>query len=220
MGRNTPPKRNQMRQQLAYLAARLMAEGGVQNYALAKLKAARQMGVPDTQQLPDNKEVEEALRAFQALYQQDRHDDDLRRLRVLAVEVMQLLESFQPYLTGSVLAGTAGRFSDINLQLFCDSLKDVEWFLLSRNIPYQTGSKRVQLGDRPIDIGLITLDYQGTQISVAVYGTDDIRVAQKRRANGSLVERASLAEAKALLSPADAHLDESAASHSAAVRAK
>jgi hypothetical protein len=53
----------QMRERIAHLAARLIAVDGIDDYALAKRKAARQAGAPDTRNLPNNDEVEHALRA-------------------------------------------------------------------------------------------------------------------------------------------------------------
>ena len=115
MSRNPP--RNSTREHLAHLAARLMAEDGIEDYALAKRKAARQAGMPDTRQLPDNDEIDAALRTYRELYQRQ-HPDQLRALRELALEVMSDLAEFNPHLTGSVLTGSAGRFADIHLQLF------------------------------------------------------------------------------------------------------
>ena len=44
----------QMRERIAQLAARLMAVDGIDDYALAKRKAARQAGAPGTRNLPNN----------------------------------------------------------------------------------------------------------------------------------------------------------------------
>ena len=52
-----------MRGHIANLAARLMAVDGIDDFALAKRKAARQAGALDTRSLPTNEEVEQALRA-------------------------------------------------------------------------------------------------------------------------------------------------------------
>ena len=46
--------RNDERSRIAHLAARLMVEDGIEDYAAAKRKAARQAGVSDTRQLPAN----------------------------------------------------------------------------------------------------------------------------------------------------------------------
>ena len=89
----------------------------------AKRKAARQAGVPDTRQLPTNDEIDAALRVHQALYGGDEHRERLRELRERALGVMRELERFNPYLTGSVLTGNAGKYADINLQLYTDNAK-------------------------------------------------------------------------------------------------
>ena len=46
-----------------------------------------------------------------------------RRCASRRCEVMRELERFKPYLTGSVLNGNAGKYADINLQLFTDNAK-------------------------------------------------------------------------------------------------
>ena len=137
-----------MREQLAHHAARLMAEGGITDYAFAKRKAARQMGAADTQHLPSNEEVETALRSFRKLYQSNSHPHILRQLRQQALAALQLLQQFQPYLTGSVLDGTAGEQSDINLLLYSDDEKAVMMFLLKHNLPFEGGEWRAHLAGR------------------------------------------------------------------------
>jgi DNA-binding transcriptional regulator YbjK len=59
--------RNDRRSCIAYLAARLMAEDGIEDYALAKRKAARQAGLPGTRELPTNEEIDEALRTYRQI---------------------------------------------------------------------------------------------------------------------------------------------------------
>jgi hypothetical protein len=51
-----------MRRSIAALAARLMAEVGIADYGLAKRTAARQLGAPETDELPNNAEIEAELR--------------------------------------------------------------------------------------------------------------------------------------------------------------
>ena len=83
--------RNDVRARIAYMAARLMAEDGIEDHGLAKRKAARQAGAPDSRHLPTNEEVDEALRAYQGLYLGDQHADNLRRLRERALDAMRAL---------------------------------------------------------------------------------------------------------------------------------
>jgi hypothetical protein len=137
-------RRDLMREQLAHQAAKLMAENGITDHSFAKRKAARQLGAVDTQHLPSNQEVDEALQSYRALYQRDTHPGILRQLREEALHTMGLLAEFHPYLTGSVLSGMAGKLSDINLMLFNDDAKAVLLFLLKHKIDFVDGEWKVQ----------------------------------------------------------------------------
>jgi hypothetical protein len=150
-------RRDLMREQLAHQAAKLMAEDGITDHAFAKRKAARQLGAADTQHLPSNEEIDVALHSFRALFQSERHPEILRQLREEALATMRMLEEFHPYLTGSVLRGTAGMQSDINLMLFCDDEKAVLLFLLNHNIAFEDGEWKVMLGGRDETVPSYTL---------------------------------------------------------------
>jgi hypothetical protein len=194
MGRN-----NQMRSHLAYLAARLMAENGIQDYGAAKRKAARQAGVPDTRDLPDNQEIEAALKTYQSLYQADEQPAILRDLREIAVSAMERFTRFNPYLVGSVLTGTAGEHSDINLHLFADSAKEFEIYLLNEKCEFELETRNFKLGERQEAVPVYRIEHDGEIISAAVFERDDERIMQKYKADGRSVERAKIAEVKALL---------------------
>ena len=125
-----------LRRQLAYSAARMIAEDGA-DYATAKQKAARQAGLADANLLPDNQEIEEALREYQELYQKDDQQAHLRHLREVALKVMREFEGFRPALVGAVLSGTAGQFSDVNLHLYTDDPKALSMFLLNKRYRFE-----------------------------------------------------------------------------------
>lgn len=162
-------RRDLMREQLAHHAARLMAEGGITDYAFAKRKAARQMGAADTQHLPSNEEVEVALRSFRKLYQSASHPGILRQLRQQALAAMRLLAPFHPYLSGSVLDGTAGEQSDINLQVYSDDEKSVMMFLLKHNLPFQSGEWHTHLTGREQTVPCFSLQSDsGVPIHIAI----------------------------------------------------
>lgn len=131
-----------LRSGIASVAARLMAEDGITDYQQAKRKAARQLGLPPHTPFPDNAEVDAELRAYRALYQPEDHAEMLAALRRTALAVLDLLAPFNPYLTGSVLDGTAGEHSAIDVLLFPDSAKDVEIFLLGKGIVVEHAEPR------------------------------------------------------------------------------
>lgn len=158
-----------MREQLAHQAAKLIAEAGMADFASAKRKAARQLGASDTQHLPSNKEVEEALHSYRVLYQHDSHPDILHQLRSEALACMRLFATFNPYLTGSVLSGAAGELSDINLMLFSDDAKSVLLFLLRNKLDFEDGEWRIRLGGREETVPSYTLTREsGIQIHLIV----------------------------------------------------
>ena len=199
MPKEAKPKQQHMRARIAAVAARIMAEDGVEDFGLAKRKAARQLGAEDTQALPKNDEVEFELRTYQALYQGEEQRERVRGLRRHALEAMRLLEQFRPYLCGPVLKGTAGRYSDIDLQLFTDDGKSVELFLLNRAIPYEVVQQRHYAGDLERAVGVLRFDWKGIPVSAAVYCANDERGTLRSTAAGRPMERAGLDAVKQLL---------------------
>ena len=189
-------KSRDMRRLIAHEAARLIAGDGGMDYGAAKRKAARQLGAADSSNLPDNAEVEEALRSYQTLYQGNAQPDTLAHLRKIALEYMELLQAFDPHLTGSVLSGTAGQHSDINIQLFTDSDKEVEFFLLNRKISYQAG-ETVTHGE---NFPHFSIDDPRAAVEVTVYPPLALRQMKRTMADGS-ARRMRLPQLLALLSP-------------------
>jgi hypothetical protein len=188
-----------LRRQLAYMAARMIAEDGINDYATAKQKAARQAGLADANLLPDNQEIEEALREYQGLYQKDEQPAHLRHLREVAVKVMREFDEFRPALVGSVLSGTAGQFSDVNLQLFTDDPKALSIFLLNRRYRFEEGTKRVQRGGRFDEVPQISLEVDDVTVTMTVLDPDDERSAARPRAADEPAVRARLPDVEALL---------------------
>ena len=192
-------RQTDMRARIASAAARIMAEDGIDDLALAKRKAARQLGAADTHALPRNDEIEAELRAYRALYQAEEHPHVIEELRRVAFEVMQALERFSPYLTGPVLSGFAGPYAEIELQLFPDSAKEVEIFLLDRGVPFTTHEGRRFSGDRARAVSLISLEWQGIPVRLSVFDPRDERVALKTSQAGRVMDRAGIAEVSAIL---------------------
>ena len=199
MSRRTT-RQDAMRARIAAAAARIMAEDGVDDFAQAKRKAARQLGAADTESLPANDEVEAELRAYRALYQATEHPERIAALRRVALEAMRAFAHFSPYLTGPVLKGIAGPYAEIDLQLYPDSAKEVELFLLERNIPFETAEGRRYSGDRALPVSVFTLEWEGAPLKLSVFDPRDERVAVKTSVAGRVMERAGIAEVGELVS--------------------
>jgi hypothetical protein len=165
-----------------------MAEDGIADYGHAKRKAARQLGAEDNVALPTNAEIEAELRVYQSLYQGEEQTQRLRELRLAALQVMDMLHQFRPYLTGAVLDGTAGRYAVIELDAYAQSGKDVEIFLLNRNIEYDHAE-----APRGAPEGLeavLRFDYAGAPVCLRVFDPVAERTQRRNPRNGRTVERA------------------------------
>lgn len=180
-----------LRSELVHAAARLIAEDGL-DYGLAKRKAVRQLGLPESFPLPGNAEVEEAVREYHAIYQEEEQAEYLAWLRTAAVDLMHLLAPFSPWLTGSVLDGTAGRHARIDILLFPDSAKEVEIFLLDRGIHFHHGNPK---SDRVEAVFVI--DDEDMPANLIVLAPRDERVAMKA-ADGRTRARARVEAVEAL----------------------
>ena len=197
-----------IRQMIAQQAARMMAEDGINDFAYAKKKAGKQLGVSEASVLPTNAEIEEEIRLYHEIYNADEQPLELEKLRKAALITMQLFERFNPHLTGSVLDGTAGKFAQTNIHLFADSAKEVEMFLLNMQIPFESSEKSYRLSDKPSKdkkdkvrktVPVFTLETELGVQKLSVFDVDDLRIATKRTVDGSNAERADISDLQALL---------------------
>ncbi len=142
-------KTRERRYRLAREAARLMAEGGIRNFHQAKLKAAARLGIHDDASLPRNREIEEALREYQRLFQGDfvggSQPGELRRRREAAQRALEFFSPFDARLVGAVLDGTADANTPVHLQLYTDDPEAVARFLDEHRIPAESRSQRMRL---------------------------------------------------------------------------
>ena len=187
---------------IASTAARLMAEDGITDYAVAKRKAIQGLGLPDNTRLPENAEVESELRLYQRLFQDQEQIDRIDRLRLKACEVMRIMQDFNPYLAGSVLDGTAGRYAEIDIQLFTDSAKDVEIFLLNQKMEYEHSVPRSDRAE-----AVLSMHSEDAVANLIVYPSSEERVTFKTR-DGRVRQRARLDVVNKLLP--DAHRTDAA----------
>lgn len=178
-----PSDTEALRAEIAAAAARMIAEDGA-DYGTAKRKAVRQIigdrKVPGNV-LPDNAQIEEEVRLYQELFFSDTQPARLLHLRQLALQLMTELERFNPYLTGAVLNGTAGEHSDIHLQLFAESPKDVQIFLLNKNFQFEV-SESSHFNGRNEAVETISFMWQREGVHLALYEIDDLRGAVKPHA--------------------------------------
>ncbi|MFZ6646394.1 hypothetical protein ACO0LO_11795 [Undibacterium sp. TJN25] len=188
---NYPSDAEMLRSEIAMLAARMIAEDGA-DYGSAKRKAAKQIlgnKKPKGDVLPDNSQIEQEVREYNALFFGDTQPQRLLLLRQIALGLMLELEKFNPYLTGAVLNGTAGQHSDIHLQLFADNTKEVAIFLLNKDVRFEVSETS---GNRNETVETLSFLHQQEGVHLALYNLDDLRA-------GGRTERSNITAVRNLI---------------------
>jgi predicted nucleotidyltransferase len=200
MPKRSNPRAEHLRRALAQEAARIMAEQGVDDYLLAKRKAAERLGATDIAVLPRNVEIEEALAEHHRLFGAQTHSRTLRASRRAAEQAMQLLERFQPRLVGGVLSGTASAHSDIHLHVFADNAESVALALVDRGIPHEIVERRVRYEpDRLVSYPAVRFQAGAHSIDAIIFPLDGIRQAPSSPVDGKPMRRAAIGEVRALI---------------------
>jgi hypothetical protein len=189
-----------LRQAVAEEAARVMAEQGIDDFLLAKRKAAERLGVVDAAILPRNTEIEAALFARRRLFSGGRHDAAIADLRRSALQAMRFLAEFEPRLVGPVLTGTASPHSDINLHLFSESAESVSIKLDERGVPHEPLERRLRFErDRTVAYPAFRFVAGEQTVDAVVFPLDGIRQAPSSPVDGKPMRRATAAEVAALI---------------------
>ena len=180
-----------LRTELAVTAARLIAEEGCE-YAQAKRRAVQEILGEGARRstMPDNSEVEHEVRRYLKLCGGQEHRGLLATLRSVAADTMQTLSEFDPHLIGAVLNGTATEHSDIHLQLFVDSAKDVELRLMNLGIEFDVADGDAD-GERPAALERLNfvvrtpvrtgLPQRMMGVRLHIYARDAIRTAPRHK---------------------------------------
>lgn len=199
-------RQQQRRQMVAQIAARMMMEDGISDFAIAKKKAGRQLGLVENSTLPTNAEIEDEIRLYNQLYAEDQ-PESLRQLRQDARLTMEMLAKFNPHLTGAVLDGTAGKYAETHIHLFADSAKEVEIFLLNQQIPYQTQERAFRVSDKRsqdrLKVPVFVLEGPNGRIKLSIFEYQDIRQLPRSPSHGGAMDRVDLAGLDALLAACD-----------------
>jgi predicted nucleotidyltransferase len=190
------PKRHstgrEMRLRVAQEAARLIADHGINDYYLAKTKAAAALGVVDKGALPNNREIEEALKTAVRLFGGDEHVQRLARMRDCAVGVMQALSEFSPRAVGAVVSGALGANSDVELHLFSEPAEMVAMALLEAAPDVVVAETRVRFTATHEEIYPANrFDVDGVTVDATVFPIDGQRQAPLSPVTGRPMKRLS-----------------------------
>jgi len=188
------------RQRVAQEAARIIVEQGIEDYRLAKTKAAERLGLSAGGSLPGNSEIEKALGEHLQLFGRESHVQLLRALRQTALAAMELLAPFDPRLVGPVLHGTAAENSAVNLHVFTDSPEMVVVRLDEKCVPYRPFERRLKSRrDRTELFGGFRFMQHDTRVEVTVFPVDGVRQAPISPVDSKPMRRADKTALLALL---------------------
>jgi hypothetical protein len=147
-----------------------MAEEGILDFQHAKRKAAERIDPLGQGALPNNQEVELALRDYMQTFQAAALRERLAQRYRLARHAMHKLETFEPRLVGPLLRGIATVNSPVELHVFADSVEELCMSLMDRGLRYELDEKRLRFGGgRYEQIPLCRLFEEQVPIEVAVF---------------------------------------------------
>ena len=116
-----------IRRLLTIEAAKLMYEEGVSQYHTAKHMAAKKLLINGQRlrqvrpnHLPSNDEISDAINTLADMHEGEARKDRLFEMRILALDVLNILDSYSPRLIGSVSTGNIKKSSDIDIHVFVD----------------------------------------------------------------------------------------------------
>jgi hypothetical protein len=203
-GRRTPAVFDRARRVVAQEAARIIVEQGIQDYRVAKNKAADRLGMTERGALPGNSEIEQAVGEHLQLFGRESHIDLLRGLRRAALSAMELLAPFGPRLVGPVLNGTAASNSAINLHVFCDNFEQVAMTLEERQVPYRLYERRLKSRrDRSETFAGLRFMHEESAVEATVFPLNGVRQAPISPIDGKPMRRADARTVRDLLDGTD-----------------
>lgn len=196
-------KQAAQRQQLAQVAARLMAEQGIRDFRVAKHKAAQQLGFDARQSiLPKNSEIEAAIAEHQRLFAAQEQPAELAAMREAALAAMRLLADFKPRLVGDVLSGLANARSDIQLHVFAEHSESFDLFLHAQGIPFEIIERRYRFAGRHRFYPAFRFVAGEHRFEAVLFSDTDIREAPRSLVDGAPMARASAGRVARLIEDA------------------
>ncbi len=191
MARKASNGNSRARKVLAQEAARIIVEQGIEDYRVAKIKAAERLGMTARGSLPGNPEIEHAVSEYLKLFGRESHLDLLRVLRRAALSAMELLAPFTPRLVGPVLHGTAAANSAVNLHVFSDSAELVAVRLQESSVQYRPYDRRLKSRrDRAETFSGFRFTHDNSSIEATVFPLKGMRQAPISPVNGKPMQRA------------------------------
>ena len=127
-----------IRLSIANKAAEIIMEEGITDYQYAKKKAVRYLDLDTVDLLPSNDEIDKALLDYRLIFKAELDIELVKTIKTEALRIMKFFESFNPYFVTQLSEGLLPKYPIIQITLFSDNMKEVEYILLNNNIPFET----------------------------------------------------------------------------------
>jgi len=183
---------------LAHETAKIITEEGVRDFHRAKLKASERLGNSQHGSLPSNFEIEQAITLFQKTFVLG-HEQKLLVERQIALNIMERLQVYTPFLVGPVLEGTAGINAPISIHVASDTVESVVERLQDKSVELKFTERRLKLNDDFIFLPTINFEYQNNEIEVVVFSLRQQYQLPKSKSQNRSMQRINLKGLKELL---------------------
>lgn len=188
-----------VRQRVCEECARIMVMEGVRDFHVAKQRAGARLGLQAERNLPNNLEIDAAVRAYLNLFYANRHAADLALRFAGAGRALRDFEPFAPRAVGAMLRGWVLPTTPVELHLFADTVEEVQWYLQDAGIPFVLDSKRLRFGaDRYNQVPVYRYTRDDLGYDLAVFSGRGMRETPLCPVDGRPMRRVNLRELSAV----------------------
>ena len=164
---------------IASKAAELISQEGVRDYHFAKKKAAKYLGFSEKEVLPSNYEIDKELILFKNLYQKVDHEL-VQNLKKEALKIMILFERYKPFISNQFLEGIITRYPIIEINLFTDDIKEIEYILLNQNIHFEIIDVNIHKKNTLKTLSIYKIDGYEFPIELKIFDTNELKIQNKQ----------------------------------------
>jgi len=164
---------------IASKAAELISQEGIRDYHFAKKKAAKYLGFSDKEILPSNYEIDKELILFKNLYQKVDHDL-VQNLKKEALKIMILFEHYKPFISNQFLEGIITKYPIIEINLFTDDIKEIEYILLNQNIHFEIIDVNIHKKNAAKTLSIYKIDGYEFPIELKIFDTNELKIQNKQ----------------------------------------
>ena len=164
---------------IASKAAELISQEGIRDYHFAKKKAAKYLGFSEKEVLPSNYEIDNELILFKNLYQKVDHVL-IQNLKKEALKIMTLFERHKPFMSNQFLDGIVTKYPVIEINIFTDDVKEIEYILLNQNIHFEIIDVNIHKKNASKTLSIYKIDGYEFPIELKIFDTNELKIQSKQ----------------------------------------